>query len=63
MKNENDIVYAMAIRVKELADYPMKVLRLCAYPNQYKKDTRGELIEGILVEEFIREFPRQFSEE
>lgn len=70
--NENDLVYAVAKRVRELADKPLNDLRSDAgygcktqaeaiRINRYKK--RGELIEEIITEEFTREFPRDFWEE
>lgn len=68
-KSYNDLVYAIAKRVRELGDEKMPSLRSingygCETDHQaQKKDegkSRGEIMEEILVEEFVEEFDRDF---
>lgn len=66
----NDLIYAIAARVKVLADQPLPELRYSVgtadtywgaqRENAHK--TRGELIEEILEEEFLKEFPDPIGE-
>lgn len=64
MKTWNDLVYAVAKRAKELGDMKLPELREasgygCDTPAEARRvhahESRGELIELNLVEEFIRE--------
>ena len=66
--NTNDLVYKIAARVKELADQPVGLLRAIAPSNcdtraeavrEHRHETRASLIEMIIVEEFIEEFPKE----
>lgn len=72
LRNENDLVYEVTKRVRELADRSIPELRSDAgygcdtraeaiRINRHKK--RGDLIEEIILEEFIKDFPRDFWEE
>lgn len=73
--NVNDLVYKIASRVKELSDESMDMLRLhcnqdCNGSNPVftlrktmRGRSRGDLIEEILLEEFIEEFPRTIQAE
>lgn len=72
IKSSNDLMYAIAKRVKELADKPVSQLREMAFG--YGCDTaaeakrlagnakRGECLEIIITEEFDCEIDRQFEE-
>lgn len=72
-KNVNDIVYAVAERARELAGEKMDDLRLilCNDPegrignarSELTGYDRGKLIEAILIEEFIEEFPRNIEQD
>jgi hypothetical protein len=62
----NDIVYAVAKRARELANKPVLELRIAVAEaatsasgavKETRGQSRGELIEAILCEEFIKEFP------
>lgn len=59
-KNENDLAYAIALRARQLSDTKMPLLRKIA-DSAGDKRTRGELIEDILVGDFVQEFPRFFD--
>ncbi len=50
----NDLVWKMAARVKALADERLPVLRKIAEADVSCR-TRGELIEWVLVAEFLKE--------
>jgi len=66
----NDLVYALAARAKELANMGMRQLRTAQYgvdaPGQAQYEfahlNRGELVENVLTEEFVEEFPKEFAE-
>jgi len=71
-QNVNDVVYAVAKRARELADKRMDELRLangygCNTPSEARaKDrykSRGDIIEELLTEEFIEEFPQDLDQE
>ena len=53
---QQELMYAMALRARELADYadPLLRIRTGRLPEgvRHRDVTRGELIEKILVEEF-----------
>lgn len=69
-----DLMYAMALRARELADMKMDQLRRW-YPATAETDTelvrlckesgysRGQMIEDILTEEFDVEFDKEFANE
>ena len=70
-KDVNDVVYAVAEKAKVLANNTLPSLRYAAAVNAktwagaqlecaYK--SRGELVEEILLEEFLEEFPRGIEE-
>jgi DNA-directed RNA polymerase subunit K/omega len=69
--NHNDLVYAVAARAKELGNMEMPELSRAQYgvdtPGQALKEfaheDRGTLVENVLLEEFIEEFPREFADE
>lgn len=72
MVNENDYLYLIAKRAKTLADMSMPQLRdtngyNCDNSSQAQEKsrgmTRGELVEQILLEEYDKEFPREFVED
>lgn len=62
-KDTNELVLAIAVRVKELADTTMPLLRKYADVGgegaiaAHKHSTRGELIEDIICQEFEEEEP------
>lgn len=69
---ENDLVYTIAKRVRELADKKMTELRSingygCSTEQEaQQKDrgmTRGEVIEAIIIDEFCQESPRTLTHE
>jgi len=73
-KNQNDVVYSVAKRAKEIASWTIDELRLflssSAYDNlhaarvEFLGVPRGEMIEQILVEEFVNDDnPRQLEED
>lgn len=74
MKTVNELVANISTRVRHLADEPIDSLRR-AYPETTEtaaelvklcKDqglTRGQMIEAILVEEFVLEFDQYISDE
>lgn len=70
MENENDLVYAVAVRVKALANATLPALRFQVgeadtwhgAQREGRGKTRGDLIEEILIEEFVRDFPRTLQE-
>ncbi len=67
-KNTNDVVYEVAKRARVLTDGTMDYLRLeaCSDPEgrisearkEFRGTKKGELIEIILTEEFVEDFPR-----
>ncbi len=70
-KTFNDVVYMIALRAKELGDEKMRMLRMinaydCDNENQMKeKDqgkSRGDIIEEILIEEFVLDNDKDFDE-
>lgn len=71
LKSVNDIVYAVAEKAKKLADEPIDQLRLAvasmdsttlsAARRELAGQSRGELMEQILEEEFCEEFPREVT--
>lgn len=72
-KTVNDVIYMIALRARELANEKMPQLRLinaygCDNDNQAReKDqgkSRGEIIEEILLEEFLLEnhFDKEIEE-
>ena len=66
----NDLVYKIAKRARELADQSLPELRYAVGTTDTwagaQRDSshlkRGELIEDILTEEFIEEFPKEIQE-
>lgn len=72
-QDTNDLAYAIAKRAKELANETMDELRLMlttsaegsihAARQELAGHTRGELIEAILCDEFVEEFPRTIGED
>lgn len=67
----NDLVFAVAKRARELGDMKLPELREvagygCDTPAEARRvhayTGRGELIELILVEEYIEEFDKEFGE-
>lgn len=58
--NTNDLVYAIAQRVKVLANEPIGVLRKTA-ESQLGYTTRGELIEELIIGEFVEEFTKEIQ--
>lgn len=50
-----DVVYAVAARAKELCDMRMLVLRKVAegFDGDIDKASRGQLIESVLIEDFL----------
>jgi hypothetical protein len=57
----NDAVFELARRARELANLRMPELRRAA---EYEgvdvgRGTRGELIEVVLVEEYLEDFPKE----
>lgn len=69
--NVNDLVYAVAARAKALADMPIPALRMACAENsntmhEAKGETlgmsRGDMIEKVLLDEFIAEFPADIAE-
>lgn len=71
-KNENDVIYDVAKRAKQLGELPIRELRILAgygYDTESESiranqhHSRGELIEIILTEELIQEYPRELAEE
>jgi hypothetical protein len=64
--NTNDIIYEVAARAKELADKPIMELRIAVATENFltgilretKGRSRGDLMEEILTDEFVEEFPR-----
>ena len=71
-KDTNDLVYAVASRTAELANKSMDDLRLaagydCDTPAEARKVnrhmSRGQLVEYILTEEFIEEFPPEINKD
>ena len=70
--NENDIIYKVAARAKDLCDKDLSWLR-----SEYSGEqvltraahqasigmSKGELVEAILLEEFYVEFPRNIEED
>jgi hypothetical protein len=70
-KSHNQLVEAVVKRVSELANMKMPELRYLHPANievgtnmreATRGDSRGELIEAILLEEFVLEFDRDFEE-
>jgi len=69
--NVNDLVYKMAARARILADQKMVELKLTvgtadgvrAAIAESIGRSRGDLIEEILLEEFVEEFPREVEDE
>lgn len=69
-----DLMYAMALRARELANMSMDMLR-ASYPEttetraqlvRYCKEsgfTKGQIIEAILVEDFDLDFDVEFANE
>jgi hypothetical protein len=64
IKTYNDLVYAVALRARQLANQSMDALKLeagynCENPTQAREkargQSRGQLIEEILTEEFIED--------
>lgn len=70
MKDSNDVAYAIAKRAAELADDSMVGLRMTwaghlslhANKRATRGMTRGQLIEAVLCEEFVEEYPRELEE-
>jgi len=66
----NDLVYKIAERTKELANKPIDELRLNLGTADFKTpaiaerrySNRGELIEEILCNEFLEEFPKSIED-
>lgn len=66
-KNVNDVIYSVSKRARELANETMDELRLMltssaegslhAARQEFLGCSKGELIDMILTEEFIQEFP------
>ena len=61
MARVKDLLYAVALRAQFLADVPMVALRREAagwegYSGSPRHDTRGQMIEWILLEEFEERF-------
>jgi hypothetical protein len=71
-QNENELVAAVAARAKALADHPIDVVRQIASTSdtgslysarqEARGESKGALVEAILLDEFQVEFPRDFSE-
>ena len=70
-KSYNNLVYALAKKAKELANLKMNELREragynCDTPSEARREhaheSRGEIIEIILTEEFVEEFDKEFQE-
>jgi hypothetical protein len=69
--DSNSLVYAIAERAKELGDSTMYELRLClaegdsmtrsSVYRELRGMTRGQLIEDVLLEEFVEEFTRSIE--
>lgn len=68
----NDLVFKIAERAKILANKPINDLRAHLPSNQitragvvaeYRHLSRGDLVEEILIDEFIEEFPKEIAEE
>jgi hypothetical protein len=68
--NTNDIVYKVAAEARKLGDESIDMLRR-HYSGALTKSgsrretlgmTRGELIEAILVEELVEEFPKEVED-
>lgn len=66
----NELVGAIATRLRELGDLNMQQLRLsagygCSTPSEalqvHKHARRGELLEYIILEEFTEEFDQAFD--
>lgn len=70
-KNVNDVVYKIAARAKELSGMTIDYLRRSvASENAHTEHamwaeargkSRGEMIEEILCEEFLEEFPKEIA--
>lgn len=66
----NDLVYKVSARARELANRPMPELRYAAgtadtwsgAQREHRFKKRGDLVEDILVEEFILEQDKEFTE-
>jgi hypothetical protein len=71
--NTNDLVYKVAAKAKALADESLVLLRIqvaskdatthYAMMKESMHRTRGDMIEEILCEEFIEEFPKEICDE
>ena len=71
--NVNDIVYKVAESARVLADEKINYLRRSAASQEAHTEhavwmetrhkTRGEMIEEILTDEFIEEFPKDIEED
>ena len=71
-KNTNDIVYLIAARAKALAAYDIQMLRRAVASQEATTEhamwkesahkTKGDMIEEILEEEFIVEFPNDIEQ-
>jgi hypothetical protein len=71
-ENSNDVVYDVAKRAKELCDMSIDDLRLmgCSDPEgrlgsaraEFVGCSKGDLVEQVLVEEFIEDIPRDLEE-
>ncbi len=61
-RTTNDLIYALALRARRLGDFSIATLRSLA-EDEPKHFTRGQLIEAILVGEFIEEFPKEITNE
>ena len=72
-KNLNDVVYAIAERAKVLANQKIDELRRSvasqeahtehAMWSESRHKSRGDMVEEILLEEFIEETPRDIQED
>jgi hypothetical protein len=69
--NTNDLVYKIAARAKDLANQKMPELRYAngttdtfsGAQRECAHQSRGELIEEILLEEFLEEYPKEIEED
>ena len=73
LKSYRDLMYAMALRAKKLADMPIDELRM-NYPEvtetlgelvrlcKNNKLSRGQMIEDILIDNFDIDFDLEFEE-
>ena len=69
--NTNDLVYKVAARAKDLANQKMPELRYAngtadtwsGAQREGAHKSRGELVEEILLEEFLEEYPKEIEKD